>query len=198
MARLCRLVVCMYVLISLCFALFVWWVMDLNPHFICRLPFRSLPNSGCCLSSSSSSALPNQKTSKSQSLINPTPPQYNLKICKTPIPLLPQLIRVPITAPLHHLIRIRIKTATIARPPHIRHDRPPATPIIHIVPVHALEVGVCFDARRAAGDVAEALGAVDGAEGADDVFGGGGEGEFGGGWESYGFCDDSGFFVSLP
>lgn len=52
---------------------------------------------------------------------------------------------------------------------------------------------MCFYAGGAAGDVAEAFGAVDGAEVADDVFGGGGEGGLGwGGWgEGNGFCDDS-------
>lgn len=40
-----------------------------------------------------------------------------------------------------------------------------------VVPVDVAEEGVSLDAGGAAADIAQAPGAVDGAEGADDVFG---------------------------
>lgn len=120
-----------------------------------------------------SNPIPNQHHIPMQSHPIPCPqPQSpinshvsSLKILKIIIPPRTQLPSPRL--PLLLLIRIIIE---IPRIPGILHDRNNRTlifPIIYIFPNDAVEEGVFFHSRRAAGCVAEAEGPVDGAEFSD-------------------------------
>lgn len=107
-----------------------------------------------------------------------------LEILKMILPLPLQLITINL--PPRLLIRIRVKTLCIAWIPNWWNNRPSVFPVINVFPYDALEERVFFYSCSAAGDVSEALGAVDGAELADYIFGFGGDGGFGGEVDRFG------------
>ena len=81
---------------------------------------------------------------------------------KRTIPLLPRLLRVNVHLSL--ILAIPLEAAIVARAAQFGDDRPVVAARVHVVPVHGGEKGMGLHVRGAAGEVAEAVGAVDCAE----------------------------------
>lgn len=109
------------------------------------------------------------------------------KILKILIVFMYHLIRISVSLPI--VLGIRIETLRVSGISYRRNNRPRVSTVDDVVPVDGLEEWVVFYTARAAADVAETAGAVDGAEGADYVFGLVGYGRVLG--ECYWLFDDS-------
>src|SRR5690242_10747463 len=67
------------------------------------------------------------------------------------------------------LVLVLVEIPRISGPAQMRHNRPLHLAAVHFVPVNVFEPLVRLDPRRPAGNVAEPLGHVDGAESGDQV-----------------------------
>ena len=110
------------------------------------------------------------------------------KVFKVLVILLGHLVRV--RGALAVVLGVAVEALGIAGVAHGGDDGPPAAAVVDVIPIGVAEEGVLLDALGAAADVAEAPGAVGGAEGADYVLGFVGYAGFDG--EEDGFLDDSG------
>lgn len=89
------------------------------------------------------------------------------KVLKVVVVLLSHLVRVRILADV--LLGVNVEALGVAGVPDRRQDGTRELAAVNGVPVDALEEGVLLDPRRAATDVTEPAGAVDGAELSNDV-----------------------------
>lgn len=79
------------------------------------------------------------------------------------------LQRVMVPPPI--VLGVDIEAGGIARIPYWRQNGAFSAAVVDIVPVDAVEKGVCLHAGSSSADVAEPAGAVHGTEGSDDVSG---------------------------
>lgn len=91
----------------------------------------------------------------------------SLEPLKRTIPFLPRLLRVDVYLPL--IFAVSLKAAVVIRAAQLGNDGPVMAAREHVIPVHRGEKGVRLYVCGAAGEVAEAVGAVDCAERQDEV-----------------------------
>lgn len=84
------------------------------------------------------------------------------------VPFRLQLVRVLLSP--HFLVRVDVEALRVSLEPYLGDDGASLPPVVHVVPVHVSEERVSLDAPGPPRDVAQPVGAVDGAELADDVF----------------------------
>lgn len=112
---------------------------------------------------------------------------YPSEALKVQVIFLSQIIGVFAVANI--LFRVYVKALCIALVSDGWNDRPTVFAMVDSVPINTCEEWVFFDTARTALDVTKTFGPVNGAEGADDVFGVVADRRVLG--EDYGLLDDS-------